>query len=141
MSIERTLSIIKPDAVLRGIIGKIEEYFESNGLKIIAMKMITLSRKQAEIFYMVHSDKSFYNSLIDYMISGPIVVQILQGEDAILKNRNIMGATDPKHAVSGTIRANFALSVEKNSVHGSDSAETAENEIRFFFQSTEIYKY
>jgi len=141
MSVENTLSIIKPDAVLRGIIGKIEEYFECNGLKIIAMKMLTLSREQAEKFYIEHSNKLFYSSLVNYMISGPIVVQILQGENAVLKNREIMGATNPKFAVSGTIRSNFALSVEKNSVHGSDSIENAEREINFFFQSAEISQY
>jgi len=133
MATERTLSIIKPDAVQKNIIGKIYSRFEDKGLRIIAAKMVHLSREQAEDFYSVHRERPFFKDLVDYMITGPIVVQVLEGEDAIAQNREIMGATDPKKAAPGTIRADFADSIEANAVHGSDSPETAAVEIDFFF--------
>ena len=133
MALEHTLSIIKPDAVARNIIGKIYSRFEDQGLQIVAAKMVRLTREQAEIFYAVHRDRSFYSELIDYMTSGPVMVQVLEGKDAIAKNREIMGATDPKKAAPGTIRADFAESVTNNAVHGSDAPETAAHEIAFFF--------
>lgn len=138
MSLERTLSILKPDATRRNITGKIISKFEENGLRVVASKRIKLSKEQAEAFYAVHKERPFYNSLVEYMISGPVVVQVLEGEDAVAKNRQIMGATNPAVAEEGTIRKEFAESVEANSVHGSDSAENAAIEIAFFFSKTEI---
>ena len=138
MSIERTLSIIKPDATKRNITGKIISCFEDSGLNIIAQKKILLTKEQAEGFYSVHNDKPFFDDLVSFMTSAPIIVQVLQGENAILKNREIMGATNPEEAKEGTIRKQFALSIEANSVHGSDSAETAIEEITDFFDESEI---
>ena len=138
MSIERTLSIIKPDATKRNITGKIISCFEESGLNIIAQKKILLTKERAEGFYSVHSDKPFFADLVSFMTSAPIIVQVLEGENAILKNREIMGATNPEEAEEGTIRKQFALSIEANSVHGSDSAETAIEEINFFFDESEI---
>lgn len=139
MTIERTLSIIKPDAVAKNVIGEIITRFEKNGLRIVAAKMLHLTRLQAEKFYAVHKERPFYQSLVSFMISGPILVQVLEGENAITLNRRIMGATDPKKADAGTIRADFADSVEANVIHGSDSPETAKEEIAFFFKPKEIY--
>ena len=133
MALEHTLSIIKPDAVARNIIGKIYSRFEDQGLQIVAAKMVRLTREQAEVFYAVHRERPFYEELIAYMTSGPVMVLVLEGEDAIAKNREIMGATDPKKAAPGTIRADFAESVTNNAVHGSDASETAAHEIAFFF--------
>jgi len=138
MSIERTLSIIKPDATKRNITGKIISCFEESGLNIIAQKKILLTKERAEGFYSVHSDKPFFADLVSFMTSAPIIVQVLEGENAILKNREIMGATNPEEAEEGTIRKQFALSIEANSVHGSDSAETAIEEINYFFDESEI---
>ena len=138
MSIERTLSIIKPDATKRNITGKIISCFEEKGLSIVAQKRILLSESRAREFYAVHSHKPFFEDLVKYITSGPVVVQILEGQDAITKNRKIMGATNPEEAEEGTIRKQFALSVEANSVHGSDSQETAKSEIKFFFDNSEI---
>ena len=138
MSTERTLSIIKPDATKRNITGKIISCFEESGLNIIAQKKILLTKERAEGFYSVHSDKPFFADLVSFMTSAPIIVQVLEGENAILKNREIMGATNPEEAEEGTIRKQFALSIEANSVHGSDSAETAIEEINFFFDESEI---
>lgn len=138
MAVERTLSIIKPEAVAKNIIGKIYSRFESKGLKIVAARMIHLSQEQAEGFYAVHKERPFYNDLVDYMQSGPVMVQVLEGENAILLHREIMGATNPKEAAEGTIRADFAESVEENAVHGSDGTETAEAEIAFFFTDREL---
>src|SRR3989338_9048618 len=139
MVIERTLSILKPDAVAKNIIGKINARFESAGLRIIAAKMLHMSKYQAEQFYAVHKTRPFYNHLVAFMSSGPVLVQVLEGENAISKNREIMGATNPKDAVADTIRADFAGSIDENAVHGSDSAETATQEIAFFFQPDEIH--
>ena len=138
MSTERTLSIIKPDATKRNITGKIISCFEESGLNIIAQKKILLTKERAEGFYTVHSDKPFFADLVNFMTSAPIIVQVLEGENAILKNREIMGATNPEEAEEGTIRKQFALSIEANSVHGSDSAETAIEEINYFFDESEI---
>lgn len=135
---EQTLSIIKPDAVAKGVIGKIFDRFESNGLKIAATKKLQLSRKDAEAFYAVHSERPFFGELVEFMVSGPVVVSVLEGENAVAKNRDLMGATDPKEAAAGTIRADFAESIDANAVHGSDSLENAEIEIRFFFAQREI---
>jgi nucleoside-diphosphate kinase len=135
---ERTLSIIKPDATDRNLIGKINVKFEESGLKIIAQKRLLLTAKQAADFYAVHAEKPFFQSLINFMTSGPVVVQVLSGEDAINKNRDIMGATNPSEAADGTIRKEFALDIERNSVHGSDSKENAEKEISYFFAQLEI---
>ncbi len=135
---ERTLSIIKPDAVAKGVIGKILDRFESNGLRIAATKKLQLSRKDAETFYAVHSERPFFNDLVDFMISGPVVVSVLEGEDAMKKNRDLMGATNPKEAAAGTIRADFAENIDANAVHGSDSVENAAVEIAFFFAEKEI---
>ncbi|MBI5199649.1 MAG: nucleoside-diphosphate kinase [Nitrospirae bacterium] len=132
---EQTLSIIKPDGVVKGIIGEIIKRFENNGLKIKAMKMVRLSKKEAEGFYIVHKERPFYSSLTDFMSSGPIVVMVLEGKDAIRKNREIMGATNPEDADTGTIRRDFGTDVEKNTVHGSDSPESAAFEIDYFFKS------
>jgi nucleoside-diphosphate kinase len=139
MAIERTLSIIKPDAVAKNVIGQIYARFESAGLKIIAARMAQLSRADAEKFYAVHKDRPFFKDLVDFMISGPVMIQALEGEGAILKNRDLMGATDPKKAEKGTIRADFADSIDANAVHGSDAAETARVEISFFFPEINVY--
>ena len=133
MSIERTLSIVKPDGVQKNIIGKIFTRFEDNGLKIVGTKMLQLSKEQAQQFYAVHKERPFYNDLVEYMTSGPVVVSVLEGEGAVSKNRQLMGATDPKKAEKGTIRADFAESIEHNCVHGSDSIENAKIEVNFFF--------
>ncbi len=138
MTTERTLSIIKPDATKRNITGKINSYFEAHGLKIVAQKRIQMTRKQAEGFYAVHKARPFFGELVESMISAPVVVQVLQGENAVLKHRDIMGATNPKEAKDGTIRKDFALSIGENSVHGSDSLENAKIEISFFFAESEI---
>ena len=138
MSIEQTLSIIKPDATKRNLTGKINSKLEDSGLKIIAQKRILLSKTQAEDFYKVHQERPFYNDLVKFMISGPVVVQVLEGENAVSKNREIMGATNPDEADDGTIRKEFALSLEANSVHGSDSLENARIEISFFFSQIEL---
>lgn len=139
MAIERTLSIIKPDAVAKNVIGQIYSRFESNGLKIIAARMKHLSRSEAEQFYAVHRERPFFNDLVEFMISGPVMVQVLEGEDAIRKNRDLMGATDPKKAEKGTIRADFAESIDANAVHGSDAPGTAAVEIACFFPALDIY--
>ena len=139
MAIERTLSIIKPDAVAKNVIGKILTRFEDAGLKVIAARMMHLSKAEAEAFYAVHKARPFFNDLVSFMISGPVVVQVLEGEGAILKNRDLMGATDPKKADKGTIRADFADSIDANAVHGSDAAETAAVEISFFFPTLNIH--
>ena len=138
MNIQRTLSIIKPDATRRNIIGKIVSKLEVSGLKVIAQKKIQLTKTQAKEFYIVHQDRPFYNDLVNFMISGPVVVQVLEGENAVQKNRNVMGATNPKEADEGTIRKEYAQSLEANSVHGSDSEENAEIEISFFFSKIEL---
>ncbi|WP_283804444.1 nucleoside-diphosphate kinase [Campylobacter jejuni] len=135
---EKTLSIIKPDAVKKGVIGKILDRFESNGLRIAAMKKIQLSKEQAENFYAIHKERPFFKDLVEFMISGPVVVSVLEGEGAVLKNRDLMGATNPKEAKAGTIRADFAESIDANAVHGSDSLENAKIEIEFFFKPNEI---
>lgn len=138
MALERTLSIIKPDATRRNLTGKINAKFEEAGLRIVAQKRLRLSREQAEKFYAVHAGRPFFNDLCTFMTSGPVVVQVLEGENAIARNREIMGATDPAKAAKGTIRAEFAESIEANSVHGSDGPETAKAEIAFFFSEIEI---
>ena len=138
MTIQRTLSIIKPDATKRDVTGKINQMLESNGLRIIAQKRINLSQEQAEGFYSIHKDRPFYNDLVNFMTSGPVVVQILEGENAVKVNREIMGATNPVEAEEGTIRAEVGLSIEANSIHGSDSEENARDEINFFFKDKEI---
>lgn len=138
MAVERTLSIIKPDAAARDLTGAINARFEAAGLRVVAQKPMTLSRRQAEAFYEVHRERPFYGSLCDFMTSGPVVVQVLEGENAVARNREVMGATDPAQAAEGTIRKDFAESIEANSVHGSDSAETAATEIAFFFDEDEI---
>jgi nucleoside-diphosphate kinase len=135
---ERTLSIIKPDAVAKNVIGEIYTRFEKGGLKIVAARMMHLSREQAEGFYAVHKERPFFNDLVAFMISGPVMVQVLEGENAVAKNRELMGATDPKEAEAGTIRADFAQSIDANAVHGSDSAENAKTEIEFFFDNDDI---
>ena len=138
MTIERTLSIIKPDATRRNLTGQINARLEAAGLRITAQKRLRLTREQAETFYAVHAERSFFDDLCDFMISGPVVAQVLEGENAIVKNREIMGATNPANATDGTIRKDFGETVEANSVHGSDSAETAAREIAFFFSDIEI---
>ena len=138
MAKERTLSIIKPDGVCRNIIGKLLSRFERNGLQVVAMKMIHLTKREAEGFYAVHRERPFFDSLTNYMSSGPIVVQVLEGEDAIAKNREIMGATNPAEAAVGTIRKDYALNIEQNTMHGSDTAESAASEIAYFFAITEL---
>ena len=138
MTIERTLSIIKPDAVAKNVVGEIYARFEKAGLSIIAAKMLHLSRQQAEGFYAVHKERPFFKDLVDFMISGPVMVQVLEGENAIQVNRDIMGATDPQKAAPGTIRADFAKTVDENAVHGSDSAVTAKVEVDYFFSREEI---
>ncbi|HUW50103.1 MAG TPA: nucleoside-diphosphate kinase [Sulfuricella sp.] len=139
MAVERTLSIIKPDAVAKNVIGKIYSRFESNGLKIVAARMIHLSRSEAEGFYAVHRERPFFKDLVEFMMSGPVMVQALEGENAVAKNRDLMGATDPKKADKGTIRADFAESIDANAVHGSDSLDNARIEIAYFFPSMEVY--
>jgi nucleoside-diphosphate kinase len=139
MAAERTLSIIKPDAVAKNVIGQIYSRFESNGLKIIAARMLRLSQTEAEGFYAVHRSRPFFSDLVKFMISGPVMVQVLEGEDAIKKNRDLMGATDPKQAEKGTIRADFADSIDANAVHGSDAPEAAAVEIAYFFPTLNIY--
>ncbi len=138
MAIERTLSIIKPDAVAKNAIGAIVARFEQGGLRVIASRMLHLSQQQAEGFYAVHRERPFYADLVKFMTSGPVVVQVLEGENAIARNRELMGATNPKNAAPGTVRADFATNVEENAVHGSDAPETATTEIAFFFKSEEI---
>jgi nucleoside-diphosphate kinase len=138
MAIERTISIIKPDAVSKNVIGEIYSRFEKAGLKIVAAKMAHLSREQAEGFYAVHRERPFFNDLVSFMISGPVMIQVLEGDNAIAKNREVMGATNPKDAAPGTIRADFAESIDENAVHGSDGAETAAQEIAYFFQPNEL---
>ena len=139
MSLERTLSIIKPDAVAKNVIGQIYARFEGAGLKIAAARMAHLSRAEAEGFYAVHKERPFFKDLVDFMISGPVIVQALEGENAILKHRDLMGATDPKKADKGTIRADFADSIDANAVHGSDAPETAKGEVSFFFPGMNLY--
>ncbi len=139
MSIERTLSIIKPDAVAKNVIGKIYQRFEDAGLKVIAARMMHLSQAEAEGFYAVHKERPFFKDLVSFMISGPVMVQALEGEGAILKHRDLMGATDPKKAAAGTIRADFADSIDANAVHGSDAADTAKGEIAYFFPALNVY--
>lgn len=136
--IEQTLSIIKPDAVKKGVIGKIVDRFETNGFKVVAMKKLQLSECDAKAFYSVHKERPFFGELVKFMVSGPVVVMVLEGENAILKNRDLMGATNPKEAKAGTIRADFAESIDANAIHGSDSAENAKIEIQFFFSKREI---
>ncbi len=138
MAVERTLSIIKPDAVANNVIGSIYSRFEQAGLRIIAAKMLQLSRAQAEGFYAVHKERPFFDDLVDFMVSGPVMVQVLEGEAAINKNREVMGATDPSKAEAGTIRADFATSIDENAVHGSDGPDTAKTEIAYFFGADEI---
>jgi|SRR3954452_19705851 nucleoside-diphosphate kinase len=139
MAVERTLSIIKPDAVAKNVIGEIYSRFEAGGLKIVAAQMLRLSQVDAEGFYAVHRGRPFFNDLVKFMVSGPVMVQVLEGEDAIKKNRELMGATDPKKAEKGTIRADFAESIDANAVHGSDALETAAVEIAYFFPLLYIY--
>ena len=139
MKSEQTLSIIKPDAVKKNVIGKIISRFEGAGLRVVAARMAHLSRKEAEGFYAVHRERPFFKDLVEFMISGPVMIQALEGEGAILKNRDLMGATDPKKAAAGTIRADFADSIDANAVHGSDSLENAAIEIAYFFPATDVY--
>ena len=139
MAAERTLSIIKPDAVAKDLIGQITARFESAGLKIVAARMMQLSKREAEGFYAVHRERPFFRDLVEFMVSGPVMVQVLEGENAIAKNRDLMGATDPKQAAKGSIRADFAESIDANAVHGSDGPETARTEIGYFFPSLEIH--
>ena len=139
MAVERTLSIIKPDAVAKNAIGQILARFEAAGLRIVAARMKHLSRAEAEGFYAVHRERPFFKDLVEFMVSGPIMVQVLEGENAIARNRELMGATDPKKAAPGTIRADFAASIDANAVHGSDGSETARNEVAFFFPSMSIH--
>ena len=139
MAVERTLSIIKPDAVAKNVIGKIYSRFETNGLTVVAAKMKHLSRQEAEGFYAVHRERPFFKDLVDFMISGPVMIQVLEGEGAIAKNRELMGASDPKKADKGTIRADFAASIDANAVHGSDAPETAAVEVGFFFAGMNVY--
>jgi nucleoside-diphosphate kinase len=138
MAVERTLSIIKPDAVAKNVIGEIYSRFEKAGLKIVAAKMVQLSRDEAEGFYAVHRERPFFDDLVSFMISGPVMIQVMEGENAIAKNRDLMGATHPKDAAPGTIRADFAVSIDENAVHGSDGPETAAQEIDYFFDSDEL---
>ena len=139
MAVERTLSIIKPDAVAKNAIGQILARFEKAGLKVIAARMTHLSRRDAEGFYAVHKGRPFFNDLVEFMISGPVMIQALEGENAIMKNRDLMGATDPKKAEKGTIRADFAQSIDANAVHGSDSVDNARTEVAYFFPACEVY--
>ncbi|HEV2219424.1 MAG TPA: nucleoside-diphosphate kinase [Casimicrobiaceae bacterium] len=140
MAVERTLSIIKPDAVAKNVIGEIYSRFEKAGLKIAAARMVWLSRTDAEGFYAVHRERPFFRDLVDFMTTGPVMVQVLEGESAIARNRELMGATDPKQAAPGTIRADFAQSIDANAVHGSDSPETARSEIAYFFAAQGVYE-
>jgi len=140
MALEITLSIIKPDAVRKNVIGKIIARFEQAGLQLVAARMVHLSRREAEAFYAVHRERPFFKDLVDFMVSGPVLVQALYGESAIARNRDLMGATDPKKAAAGTIRADFADSIDANAVHGSDSAETAKTEVAFFFPTLAIHR-
>ena len=139
MAVERTLSIIKPDAVAKNVIGQIYSRFENAGLRVIAARMMHLSRAQAEAFYAVHRERPFFKDLVDFMVSGPVMIQVLQGEGAIARNRDLMGATDPKKAAPGTIRADFADSIDANAVHGSDSVQNAAIEIAYFFPALEVH--
>ncbi len=139
MAVERTLSIIKPDAVAKNVIGEIYSRFEKAGLEIVAARMTHLTREQAEGFYAVHKERPFFNALVDFMISGPVMVQVLEGDNAIAKNRELMGATNPEEAEKGTIRGDFAETIDANAVHGSDSPETAATEVAFFFKPDEIF--
>ena len=139
MALERTLSIVKPDGIRANLIGEVYRRFEKAGLSIVAARMLHLSQREAEGFYAVHRERPFFKDLVRYMISGPIIVQVLEGENAIARNRDIMGATDPKKAAPGTIRADFAASIEQNVVHGSDAPDTAAREIAYFFSATELY--
>jgi nucleoside-diphosphate kinase len=139
MAVERTLSIIKPDAVAKNVIGQIYARFEKAGLKIIAAKMAHLSRSDAEGFYAVHKGRPFFNDLVQFMSSGPVMIQVLEGDNAILRNRDLMGATDPRKASAGTIRADFAQSIDANAVHGSDAPDTAQFEIAYFFPTSQVY--
>jgi nucleoside-diphosphate kinase len=139
MTIERTLSIIKPDAVAKNVIGQIYARFEAAGLKVVAAKMVSLSRGEAEAFYAAHKERSFFKDLVDFMVSGPVMIQALEGENAVLKHRDLMGATDPKKAAPGTIRADFADSIDANAVHGSDAVEAAAVEVAFFFPGMNVY--
>ena len=139
MALERTLSIIKPDAVAKNVIGEIYARFEKAGLKVVAAKMKQLSRAEAEGFYAVHRERPFFNALVEFMISGPVMIQVLQGDSAVLKNRDLMGATNPKDAAPGTIRADFADSIDANAVHGSDSLENAAIEVSYFFPATDVF--
>ena len=139
MAVERTLSIIKPDAVAKNVIGAIYSRFEKAGLKIVAARMAWLSRPDAEGFYAVHRERPFFRDLVDFMISGPVMIQVLEGESALAKNRDLMGATDPKKAAAGTIRADFARSIDANAVHGSDAPETAQVEVAYFFPALAVY--
>ncbi|MFT4257957.1 MAG: nucleoside-diphosphate kinase [Pseudoxanthomonas sp.] len=139
MALERTLSIVKPDAVAKNVIGEIYSRFEKNGLKIVAAKMKHLSRLEAEGFYAVHCERPFFNALVEFMTSGPVAIQVLEGENAVLKHRDILGATNPKDAAPGTIRADFADSIDANAAHGSDSVENANIEIAYFFAATEVF--
>ena len=139
MALERTLSIVKPDAVAKNVVGEIYSRFEKAGLKVVAAKMKHLSKQEAEGFYAVHRERPFFAALVEFMISGPVMIQVLEGEGAVLKNRELMGATNPKDAAAGTIRADFADSIDANAVHGSDSAENAAIEIAYFFPATDVY--
>ena len=139
MALERTLSIVKPDAVAKNVIGEIYSRFEKNGLKVVAAKMKHLSKQEAEGFYAVHRERPFFAALVEFMASGPVMIQVLEGEGAVLKNRELMGATNPKDAAKGTIRADFADSIDANAVHGSDSLENAATEIAYFFPATDVY--
>ena len=139
MAIERTLSIIKPDAVAKNVVGQIYARFEASGLKIVAARMAHLSRREAEQFYSVHKERPFFKDLVEFMISGPVMIQALEGENAILKNRDLMGATDPKKAAAGSIRADFADSIDANAVHGSDAPDTAAQEVAFFFPGMDVF--
>lgn len=139
MALERTISIIKPDAVAKNVIGQIYARFEQAGLKVIAARMKQLSRQEAEGFYAVHRERPFFNALVEFMVSGPVMIQVLEGENAVAKNRELMGATNPKDAAPGTIRADFADSIDANAVHGSDSLENAAIEIAYFFPQTDVY--
>ena len=139
MAVERTLSILKPDAVAKNVIGKIYSRFETSGLRVVAARMAWLSRKEAEGFYAVHRTRPFFKDLVDFMTSGPVMIQVLEGDNAIAKNRDLMGATDPRKAAAGTIRADFAQSIDANAVHGSDAPETAAVEIAYFFPASQVH--
>ncbi len=139
MAVERTLSIVKPDAVAKNVIGRITYRFEEAGLKVVAARMLVLSQREAEGFYAVHKDRPFFRDLVKFMVSGPIMVQVLEGENAVARNRELMGATDPRKASKGTIRADFAESIDANAVHGSDAPQTAQTEIAYFFPASEVF--